>query len=96
LQAIRDVPIYAKTVRDLCIRKPGRKPKYPLIVHIVGDLSELMLCKTPPIKYGDPGNPTVIVKIKQTSIQHVLVDLGAAINIMPIETMQLLQLRTKI
>jgi hypothetical protein len=23
LQAIRDVPIYAKTVRDLCIRKPG-------------------------------------------------------------------------
>jgi hypothetical protein len=65
-------------------------------VHVVGDLSELMLGKTPPIKYGDPGNPTVTVKIEQTSILHVLVDLGAAINIMPIETTQLLQLGTKI
>jgi hypothetical protein len=65
-------------------------------VHVVGDLSELMLGKTPPIKYGDPGNPTVTVKIGQTSIPHVLVDLGAAINIMPIETTQLLQLRTQI
>jgi hypothetical protein len=96
LQEIRDVPIYAKTMRDCCIRKPGRKPKYPLIVHVMGDLSELMLGKTPPIKYGDPRNPTVTVKIEQTFIQHVLVDLGEAINIMPIETMQLLQLGTKI
>jgi hypothetical protein len=96
LQAIRDVSIYAKTVRDLCIRKPGQKPKDPLTVHVVGDFSELMLGKTPPIKYGDPGNPTVKVKIGQTSIPHVLVDLGVAINIMPIETMQLLQLRIEI
>jgi hypothetical protein len=65
-------------------------------VHVVGDLSKLMLGKTPPIKYSDPGNPTVTVKIKQTFIQHVLVDLGATINIMPIETTQLLQLGTKI
>jgi hypothetical protein len=86
LQVIRGVPIYAKTVRDLCIRKPRRKTKYPLTVHVVGDLSEMMLGKTPPIKYGDPGNPTVTVKIGQTSIPHVLVDLGVAINIMPIET----------
>jgi hypothetical protein len=62
----------------------------------VGDLSELMLGKTPPIKYGNPGNPTVIVKIGQTSIPHVLVDLGATINIMPIETIQLLQLRMQV
>jgi hypothetical protein len=25
LQAIKDIPIYAKTVRELCIKKPGRK-----------------------------------------------------------------------
>jgi hypothetical protein len=62
----------------------------------VGDLSELVLGKTPPIKYGDPGNPTVTVKIGQTSIPHVLVDLGVEINIMPIETTQLLQLRTQV
>jgi hypothetical protein len=96
LQEIRDVPIYAKTVRDLCIKKPGRKPKDPLTVHVVGDLSEIMLGKTPPIKYVDPGNPTVTVKIEQTSILHVLVDLGEIIKFMPIETKQLLQIRKKI
>jgi hypothetical protein len=54
-----------------------------------------MLGKTPPIKYGDPGNPTFTVKIGQTFIPHLLVDLGEAINIMTIETTQLLQLRTQ-
>jgi hypothetical protein len=96
LQAIRDVPIYAKTVRDLCIKRPGRKPRDPLTVHVVGDLFELMLGKSPPPKYGDPGNPTVTVKIGHTSIPHALIDLGVEINIMPIETTQLLQLRTQV
>jgi hypothetical protein len=96
LQAIKDVPIYAKTIRDLCIKRPGRKPRDPLTVHVVGDFSELMLGKTPPIKYGDPRNPIVTVKIGQTFIPHVLVDLGKAINIMPIETTQLLQVKTQV
>jgi len=96
LQVIRDVPIYAKTVRDLCIKRLGKKPRDPLIVHIVGELSELMLGKTPPIKYGDLGNPPVTVKIGQTFISHVLVDLGETISIMPIETTQLLQLRMQV
>jgi hypothetical protein len=38
LQVIRDVPIYANTVRDLCIKKPGRKPRDPLTVQVVGEL----------------------------------------------------------
>ena len=84
LQAIRDAPIYAKTVRDLCIKNPGRKPRDPLTVHVVGELSELMLRKTPPIKYGNLGNPTVTVKIGQTFIPDVLFDLGETINIMSI------------
>ena len=63
LQTIRDVPIYVKTVRDLCMKRPRRKPRDPLTVHVVGDFSELMLGKTPPNKYGDPGKPTITVKI---------------------------------
>lgn len=63
LQAIHDVPIYTKAVRDLCVKKHGRKSKDPLTVHVVGKLSELMLGKVPPIKYGDPGNPTVTINI---------------------------------
>eukprot|EP00253_Pinus_taeda_P005047 PITA_05047 len=64
LQALRDVPIYARTVRDICIKKPGRKAKDPLTVHVMGDLAALMSGKTPPVKYGDPSHPTIIVQLK--------------------------------
>jgi hypothetical protein len=96
LQALRDVPIYARTMRDICVEKPGRKTKDPLTVHVMGDLSTLMSGKTPPFKYGDPGHPTVTVQVGKTIIPRVLVDLGAAINIMTLETLQLLQLQDEV
>eukprot|EP00253_Pinus_taeda_P028623 PITA_28623 len=96
LQALKDVPIYARTLRDICVKKPGRKTKDPLTVHVMGDLSALMSGKAPPVKYGDPGHPTVTVQIGKTMIPRVLVDLGAAINIMTLETSQLLQLNNTI
>jgi hypothetical protein len=96
LQALRDVPIYARTMRDICVKKPGRKTKDPLTVHVMGDLSTLMTGKTPPVKYGDPGHPTVTVQVGKTIIPRVLVDLGAAINIMTLETLQLLQLQDEV
>lgn len=40
--SLKEVPIYAKEVRDLCIKKPGRKPKDPATIHVMGKLSELM------------------------------------------------------
>ena len=43
-------------------------------------------------KYDDPGNPTVTVQIGHTQIPNVLVDLGAAINVMTIETVRKLGL----
>jgi len=93
LQALRDVPIYARTVRDICIKKPGRKAKDPLTVHMMGELTALRQRKTPPVKYGDPGHPTITVQVGKTFVYKVLVDLGAAINIMTLETAQLLQLK---
>jgi hypothetical protein len=93
LQALPDVPIYVRTMRDICVKKPCRKTKDPLIVHVMGDLSTLMSGKVPPVKYGDPGHPTVSVQIGKTIIPRVLVDLGAAINIVTLETPQLLQLK---
>jgi hypothetical protein len=96
LQALRDVPIYARTMRDICVKKPGRKTKDPLTVHVMGDLFALMSGKTPPVKYGDPGHPTVTVQVGKTIIPRVLVDLGAAINIMTLETLQLLQLQNEV
>jgi hypothetical protein len=68
LQALRDVPIYARTMRDICVKKPGRKTKYPLTVHVMGDLLALISGKSPPVKYVDPDHPTVTVKIGKTII----------------------------
>ncbi|WP_236770769.1 hypothetical protein, partial [Acinetobacter johnsonii] len=80
-------------VKDICIKKLGRKAKDPLTVHVMGDLAALRSEKNPPVKYGDPGHPTVTVQVCKTFVSRVLVDLGAAINIMTLETTQLLQLQ---
>jgi hypothetical protein len=96
LQALRDIPVYARMMRDICVKNPSRKIKDPLTVHVMGDLSALMSGKAPPVKYGDPGHPTVSVQVGKTIIPRVLVDLGAAINIMNLETLQLLQLQNEV
>ena len=88
LQALHDVPIYAKTVRDVVLKKLGRKPKDPPTVHVVGNLSELIMGKIPLAKYVDPGNPIVTVCIMHIQISNVLVNLGASINVMTIETLK--------
>ena len=36
LQAIKTIPIYAKTIKDLCLKKAGRKKKEPKIVQVKG------------------------------------------------------------
>ena len=92
LQDLQDVPIYARTVWDLCTRKLGRKPRDPPIVHVIGKLSALITGKTLLSKYDDPGNPIVTMHIGHTQIPNVLVDLGAAINVMTIETVRKLGL----
>jgi hypothetical protein len=62
LQALQDIPIYAKTIKELCGRKPIRKIKNSSsIVHVVGALSDLILGRQEPIKYVDPGKPIVTV-----------------------------------
>ena len=85
LQALHDVPIYAKTIWDLCVRKARRKPRDPPTIHVLGKISELIMGNTPLAKYDDPGNLTVTVQIEDTQIPNVLVDLGSTINVMTIE-----------
>ena len=36
LQSLHDVPIYAKTVRELVLNKTGRKPRDRTTMHVVG------------------------------------------------------------
>ena len=66
LQDLQYVPIYDRTVWDLCTKKPGRKPRDPPTVHVIGKLSALIRGKTLLAKYDDPRNPTVTVQIGHT------------------------------
>jgi hypothetical protein len=90
LQAIKDIPIYAKIVRDLCIKNPRRKRKEPPIIWVVGKLSEFII--EMPSKYSDLGNPVVTIEIDGVALPNTLIDLGAAINVMLVNTMKTLQL----
>jgi hypothetical protein len=90
LKAIKDIPIYSKIIRDLCLKKPGRKKKEPPLVQVVAKLSEFIF--EMPYKYNDPGNPVVTVEINGISLPNTLIDLGAIINVMPFDTMQKLQI----
>jgi len=84
---MNDVPIYAKTIREYCSKKPRKKTKDPLTIHVMGKLSNIMLGKSIPVKYGDLGNPILTVKINGVDISIVLADLGAEINVITYENM---------
>ena len=92
LQAIRDIPILAKTIRDLCIKKPGRKRKQPSTIQVGGKTKTLISNQFQTGKYANPGNPIVTAYINNIPIPNTLIDQGAVISIMTINTMKELQL----
>jgi len=61
LQAIRDIPIYIKIVKDLCINKPRRKGHKNQNVKIISQMSTMI--SDLPAKYNDPRNPIVTIEI---------------------------------
>jgi hypothetical protein len=74
LQAIKDIPIYAKIVRELCLKKPGRKKKDPQTVQVIGKISRFNVRKNLMEKYVDPGNPIVKIHINNIPIANTLID----------------------
>jgi len=83
LQAIKDVPIYSKTIKGLCLRKPERKKKVPQFIHIMGKRLELMMGGTlVETKYSNCDNLVVNVKINNIIMPNTLIDFGIAINFM--------------
>jgi hypothetical protein len=89
---MRDIPILAKTIRDLCIKKLGRKRKQPSTIQVGGKTTTLISNQFQTGKYANPGNPIVSAYVKNIPIPNILIDQGAAINIMTINTMKELQL----
>jgi hypothetical protein len=74
------------------LRRLDRKKKDPKIVHVIGELFDLMLGKIFVAKYMGLGCLVVNVNINKTSISNTLINLWVAINVMTKEKMEKLQL----
>ena len=82
---IQQVPSYAIFLKDMCMKK--RKTNVPKKVFLATNISELLSSQIP-IKYKDPGCPTISYTISQTKISRALLDLAASINLFPFSVYQ--------
>ena len=80
LDMIKQVPTYAKFLKDLCIVKKGLGIEKKAF--LTEQVSAIIQSKTP-VKYKDPGSPTISVNIGGTCIDKALLDLGASVNLIP-------------
>ena len=80
LDMIKQVPTYAKFLKDLCTVKKGLGIEKK--VFLTEQVSAIIQSKTP-VKYKDPGSPTISVNIGETCIDKALLDLGASVNLLP-------------
>ncbi|XP_020269345.1 uncharacterized protein LOC109844641 [Asparagus officinalis] len=76
---------YAKFLKDLCTKK--RTTNVPKKVFLAANLSEIF-SKPMPLKYKDPGCPTIPCVIGNTHIDKALLDLGASVNLLPYSVYQ--------
>ena len=77
---IKQVPTYAKFLKDLCTVKKGLNIDKK--VFLTEQVSVVIQCKTP-VKYKDPGCPTISVNIGGICVEKALLDLGACVNLLP-------------
>ena len=79
LDMIKQVPTYAKFLKDLCTIKKGLGIEKRAF--LTEQVSAIIQSKTP-IKYKDPGSPTISVNIGGTCIDKALLYLGASVNLL--------------
>jgi uncharacterized coiled-coil protein SlyX len=82
LDAIQQVPAYAKFLKDLCTQKRKSRNHIHKKVLLTEHVSSLIQHNTPP-KFKDPGAPTISCIIGQKEIDKALLDLGAGVNLLP-------------
>ena len=80
LDMIKQVPTYAKFLIDLCTVKRGLNVNKKAF--LTEQVSAIIECKTP-VKYKDPGCPTILVNIGGISVEKALLDLGDSVNLLP-------------
>ena len=80
LDIIKQVPTYAKFLKDLFTVKRGLNVnKKAFLTEQVSAITE---CKSP-VKYKDPGCPTISLNIGGISVEKALLDLEASVNLFP-------------
>ena len=79
LDIIKEVPDYAKFLKDLCTIKKGLGIEKKAF--LTEQVSAIIQSKNP-VKYKDPGSPTISVNIGWTCIYKSLLDLGASVNLL--------------
>ncbi|CAN6677808.1 unnamed protein product [Malus baccata var. baccata] len=80
LDAIKQVPRYAKFLKELCTTR--RRISNKEVVQVSENVSAILQRKLPP-KCKDPGSFTIPCVIGNTKFEHAMLDLGASINVMP-------------
>ena len=80
LDMIKQVPTYAKFLKDLCTVKKGLNVNKKAF--LTEQVSAIIECKNP-VKYKDPGCPTISENIGGISVEKALLDLGASVNLLP-------------
>ncbi|CAN6586219.1 unnamed protein product [Malus baccata var. baccata] len=80
LDAIKQIPKYAKCLKKLCTTKKRTREKE--VVHVSENVSAILQRKLPP-KCKDPGSFTIPCVIGNTRFKSAMLDLGASINVMP-------------
>ena len=80
LEAIQQIPTYAKVLKDLCTFK--RTTNVPKKAFLAQQCSSIITTSTP-IKYKDPRCPTISCQIGDHHIEQALLDLGASVNLLP-------------
>ena len=80
LDMIKQVPTYAKFLKDLCTVKRGLNVTKKAF--LIEQVSAIIQCKSP-VKYKDPGCPTISINIEGTCVEKALLNLGASVNLLP-------------
>ena len=82
LDAIQQMPPYARFLKDLCTTK--RATNVPRKTFLASSASaSAILSHQIPVKYKNPGCSTISIVIRDHLIHRALLDLGARVNLIP-------------
>ncbi|XP_071714514.1 uncharacterized protein [Rutidosis leptorrhynchoides] len=93
LDAIKQIPAYAKFLKDLRVQKWKLNASLPKKVKLTEKVSAVISGSLPP-KFKDPGTPLISVTVGNVNVKKALLDLGASFNILPSSLVERYELGT--